>query len=138
MGVSSRYEEDFRREEAGQLSELAKTRADDATLTFQARTGAVRGSSSRTAQPSGPVLPRGTMSCGVATARRPYPDRGGPHVPVVALILSAPFVLVVALLCIVARPGLFVSLLAIGLTPIVVFATTLGAFMLRDRLRRRG
>jgi ABC-type dipeptide/oligopeptide/nickel transport system permease subunit len=75
------------------------------------------------------------MPSGVPPGRKPGPDRDGPHVPVTALLLSVPVVLAVAVICIVARPGFLLSLLALGLTPIVVFAATLGAFMLRDRLR---
>jgi hypothetical protein len=74
----------------------------------------------------------------LAPAQNPSADRDAPHVPVLALLLSVPVVLAVALFCVLTRPGIFPSLLALGLTPIVVFAATLGAFMLRDRLRRHG
>lgn len=68
-------------------------------------------------------------------ADTPAPDPGGPHVPLAALILSIPASLVVALLCILERPGILFSLLAIALTPVVVFAVLLGGFVIRDRLR---
>jgi hypothetical protein len=83
----------------------------------------------------GPACWEGSLQSEIAPAGTAGTDHEGPHVPIVAVILSLPVLLAVGLLCFLARPGLLVSLLALGLTPVFVFSTTLGAFVLRNRLR---
>jgi hypothetical protein len=120
------------------VAEPAETRGYGATLSLLARSGTAHRASSRKVRPPEPILAQGAILPGSAPAERPGQDRDGPHVPVLALILSVPVIVAVVLFCVVTRPGILVSLLAVVLTPIVVFAATLGAVMLRDRLRRHG
>lgn len=120
------------------MREAVKTQADGASLSHLSRAGSARGTPLRRHPSPGPLVGDSAMFRGVATARSRPADHDGAHVPLLALLLSVPLVLAVALFCVVTRPGLFPSLLALGLTPFVVFAATLGAFVLRDWLRRHG